>query len=162
MKVSIILAHPNEKSFNHAIAKTAIEQLELNGHEVFYHDLHRERFDPILPAEEIPSGAVLPDVIAEHCKEIASVDGIVIVHPNWWGQPPAILKGWIDRVWVNGVAWTLPDGANRLRPGLRNVRRYGGAFYRSTRGPREEAACSHHLRLARRSATRSRLAERGI
>jgi len=49
--------------------------------------------------------AALPDAIKQHCEEIALVDGIVIVHPNWWGQPPAILKGWVDRVIRPGVAY---------------------------------------------------------
>lgn len=105
MKVSVILAHPSQASFNHAIARTAVEQLQHNGHDVFFHDLYAEKFDPILPAEEIPQGASLPDEIATHCAEISQAEGIVVVHPNWWGQPPAILKGWVDRVIRPGVAY---------------------------------------------------------
>ena len=105
MKLSLILAHPDPGSFNHAIAETARQTLLRNGHTVFFHDLYAERFDPVLPAHEIPKGAPLPPEIAEHCAEIATADGIVIVHPNWWGQPPAILKGWIDRVIRPGVAY---------------------------------------------------------
>ena len=110
MKVSVILAHPGEGSFNHAIAKTAVEQLERNGHKVFFHDLYKETFDPILPYSEIPKGAPLLEEIANHCSEIAEADGIVIVHPNWWGQPPAILKGWVDRVIRPGVAYEFLEG----------------------------------------------------
>ena len=105
MKISVILAHPNKKSFNHAIAEAALEALKQNGHEVCFHDLYEENFDPILSAEEIPKDAPLPQDIAKHCAEIAAADGIVIIHPNWWGQPPAILKGWIDRVIRPGVAY---------------------------------------------------------
>jgi NAD(P)H dehydrogenase (quinone) len=105
MKISIILAHPDRSSFNHAIAASAKDELFDNEHEVFFHDLYDEGFDPIMPADEIPSDASLPDDIAEHCREIVSVDGVIIVHPNWWGQPPAILKGWIDRVIRPGVAY---------------------------------------------------------
>ena len=54
--------------------------------------------------------AVLPPEIARHCAEIAAADGIIVVHPNWWGQPPAILKGWIDRVIRPGVAYEFLDG----------------------------------------------------
>ena len=60
MKVSVILAHPQMGSFNHAIAQTAVEQLRENGHEVHFHDLYEEKFDPILPAAEIPKDAKLP------------------------------------------------------------------------------------------------------
>ncbi len=110
MKVSVILAHPNEASFNHAIGRTAVEQLQLNGHEVLFHDLYAEKFGPTLPGDEIPQGAVLPVEIARHCHEIAAAEGIVIVHPNWWGQPPAILKGWVDRVIRPGVAYEFLEG----------------------------------------------------
>lgn len=105
MKISLILAHPNSGSFNHAIAEMARFTLAGNGHEVFYHDLYAEGFDPILPGPEIARGAALPREIATHCAELAAADGIVIVHPNWWGQPPAILKGWIDRVIRPGMAY---------------------------------------------------------
>lgn len=110
MKVSIILAHPNPGSFNHAIADTARSTLAGNGHEVIFHDLHAERFDPILPHEEIAQQASLPDSVAAHCHEMATADGIIIVHPNWWGQPPAILKGWVDRVFRPGVTYNFLEG----------------------------------------------------
>lgn len=110
MKVSVILAHPDKKSFNYAIAKAVIKVLKINGHEVVFHDLYREKFPPILPTQEIPEGATLPQIIKKHCLEISRADGIVIIHPNWWGQPPAILKGWVDRVLRPGVAYTFAEG----------------------------------------------------
>jgi NAD(P)H dehydrogenase (quinone) len=110
MKISIILAHPNPGSFNHAIAKTAAETLRKNGHEIVLHDLYQERFDPMLPTVELASDALLDANLARHCKEIAHADGIIIVHPNWWGMPPAILKGWIDRVLRPGVAYRFVEG----------------------------------------------------
>ena len=110
MNVSLILAHPQPGSFNHAIAETARHALARNGHAVCFHDLYAERFDPLLPGPEIPKGAAIPPEVAAHCAEIAAADGIVIVHPNWWGQPPAILKGWIDRVIRPGVAYEFLEG----------------------------------------------------
>lgn len=92
MKISVILAHPDTKSFNHAIAKTAVDALQANGHKAFFHDLYQEKFDPVLPSKEIEEDVKLPAIIKKHCAEIAAADGIIIVHPNWWGQPPAILK----------------------------------------------------------------------
>jgi putative NADPH-quinone reductase len=109
MKVSVILAHPDRNSFNHAIAETAVRTLQDNGHQVTFHDLYAEGFDPILPAGEIPSDAPLPPEVQRHCDEIAAAGGIVIVHPNWWGQPPAILKGWVDRVIRPGVAYEFVE-----------------------------------------------------
>ncbi|MDP3563284.1 MAG: NAD(P)H-dependent oxidoreductase [Methanoregula sp.] len=109
MKISIILAHPKKGSFNHAIADTAAAALRDAGHSVTVHDLYAEKFDPLLPYGEIARDAVLPPLIAEHCCEIASADGIVFVHPNWWGMPPAILKGWIDRIIRPGVAYRFAE-----------------------------------------------------
>jgi NAD(P)H dehydrogenase (quinone) len=109
MKISIILAHPGKGSFNHAIADTAASVLREAGHTVIVHDLYAERFDPLLLYKEIPRDTVLPPHVAEHCREIASADGIVIVHPNWWGMPPAILKGWIDRVLRPGIAYRFAE-----------------------------------------------------
>jgi putative NADPH-quinone reductase len=110
MRVSVILAHPNSQSFNHAIAQVAIAELKQNGHQVFFHDLYAEKFDPILPADEILQEAPVPKEMEAHCQEISGVDGIIIVHPNWWGQPPAILKGWVDRVIRPGIAYQFMDG----------------------------------------------------
>jgi putative NADPH-quinone reductase len=110
MKKSLILAHPDEGSFNHAIAKAALGRLEGNGHEIFFHDLYKENFDPLLSYEEIPKDAPLPAEIGEHCRQIAEAEGLIIVHPNWWGQPPAILKGWVDRVIRPGVAYEFLEG----------------------------------------------------
>lgn len=110
MPVSVILAHPDRGSFNHAIAAACVAALEGNGHAVNFHDLYAEGFDGVLPGGEIPRAARLPEKIERHCSEIAAASGIVVVHPNWWGQPPAILKGWIDRVIRPGVAYEFLEG----------------------------------------------------
>lgn len=110
MQVSVILAHPTSQSFNHAVAQAAVAELKQNGHQVSFHDLYAEEFDPILPAGEIPKEASVPQEVEMHCQEISSADGIIIVHPNWWGQPPAILKGWVDRVIRPGIAYQFADG----------------------------------------------------
>jgi NAD(P)H dehydrogenase (quinone) len=110
LNISLILAHPSEGSFNHAIAYEVIKALHSHRHNVFFHDLYREHFDPVLTTQEIPADGALPQVIQQHCREIAEADGIVIIHPNWWGQPPAILKGWVDRVSRPGVAYEFLEG----------------------------------------------------
>ena len=84
--------------------------IESFGHNVAFHDLYRESFDPVLLCEEIPKGAYVDTIIEKHCEEIVSADGIIIVHPNWWGMPPAILKGWVDRVIRPGVAYEFLEG----------------------------------------------------
>jgi NAD(P)H dehydrogenase (quinone) len=124
MNISVILGHPHPGSFNHAIAETAVQTLRASGHTVWFHDLYAERFDPLLFHGEFPRGAALPPEIQQYCDEIAAADGIVIVHPNWWGQPPAILKGWVDRVIRPGVAYAFleDDGGEGVPVGLLKAR----------------------------------------
>jgi NAD(P)H dehydrogenase (quinone) len=110
MNISVILGHPNKESFNHAIAEAAVATLRDNGKKVFFHDLYAEKFDPVLPATELAKDAALDAAVKQHCDELASADGIIIIHPNWWGQPPAVLKGWIDRVLRPGVAYEFIEG----------------------------------------------------
>jgi putative NADPH-quinone reductase len=110
MKIMVILGHPAEGSFNHSIASTVVKTLSAAGHDVMFHDLYLEGFDPVLPHGEIPKGAELDPTIRRHCDEAASADGFVIVHPNWWGMPPAILKGWVDRVLRAGEAYKFVEG----------------------------------------------------
>ena len=127
MVVSVILAHPRRGSFNHAIAEACAGTLRQLGHDVRLHDLDAERFDPLLPADELPSDAQTPELIARHCLEIVEADGIVVVHPNWWGQPPAVLKGWTR---------SRPPRRRRLSVRRRGLgrRRAGGAPARAERG----------------------------
>jgi len=89
MKISVILAHPYDGSFNAAIAETVVNALQRKGHEVWFHHLYREQFNPIMPAQELASDATDDALVRLHQEEIRQTDGIVIVHPNWWGQPPA-------------------------------------------------------------------------
>jgi NAD(P)H dehydrogenase (quinone) len=110
MRISVILAHPSRTSLNHAIAHAVVKTLRKNGHAVLFHDLYAEKFNPVLPAAEIPKGGRLPGAVRKHCGQIAKAEGLVLVHPNWWGEPPAILKGWVDRVLRVGVAYDFPDG----------------------------------------------------
>jgi len=110
MNILVILAHPDPKSFNHAIASIVEQTIVENGHRAIFHDLYAEHFNPCLLKEEIQKEAKLPASIQQHCDELVCADGIVIIHPNWWGQPPAILKGWIDRVVRPGVAYRFDEG----------------------------------------------------
>jgi putative NADPH-quinone reductase len=112
MNITLILAHPYPKSFNHAIAETCRKALKDNGHTVFFHDLYGENFDPVMKAREL-AGDVSDDSLVEmHCREIRDAGGILIIHPNWWGQPPAMLKGWVDRVLRHRVAYQFDEGDN--------------------------------------------------
>lgn len=112
MNILIILAHPDNNSFNHAIADTCRKRLINNGHSVVYHDLYKENFNPIINSIEIPKQAQIDNSIQEHCDDLINSDGIIVIHPNWWGQPPAIMTGWIDRVIRPGIAYEFEEGDN--------------------------------------------------
>ncbi|MDK2834551.1 MAG: hypothetical protein PWP63_1638 [Methanolobus sp.] len=109
MKVSVILGHPYPKSFNHAIAVAVVDTLQGNGHDVLFHDLYVEYFDPVIRGEELVTDCSEDRLVRVHCMEIREADGIIIIHPNWWGQPPAILKGWVDRVLREHVAYRFAE-----------------------------------------------------
>jgi NAD(P)H dehydrogenase (quinone) len=111
--VLIVLAHPEKNSLNHAIAAACRDQLVENGHTAILRDLYAENFDPILRTPEIPKGALVDAAVQSHCDDLAKSDGLIVAHPNWWSQPPAILTGWIDRVIRPGFAYEFvagPDG----------------------------------------------------
>ena len=110
MKISVILGHPYKHSLNADIAEIIVKTLKSSGHDVRFHDLCREHFDPTVPKEELVSGTTRDPLVRLHQEEIRSADGIIIVHPNWWGQPPAVLKGWVDRVLRENIAYTFPAG----------------------------------------------------
>ena len=93
-----------------ALAGAVCEVLRNNRQAVEFHDLCAEGFDPLLSRPEIPQNGVVSADIRQHCDELQQADGIVIIHPNWWGQPPAIMKGWIDRVLRPGIAYRFKEG----------------------------------------------------
>ncbi|HEY3374208.1 MAG TPA: NAD(P)H-dependent oxidoreductase [Candidatus Aquicultor sp.] len=110
MKLSVILGHPSTKSLNRAIADTVVQTLTENGHDARFHDLYQENFDPALSLTEVSPNSELDPMLQQHCDELGSAEGLVIIHPVWWGQPPAILKGWIDRVFRVGIAYRFDEG----------------------------------------------------
>ena len=105
MKILIILGHPDKKSFNHAIAQVCLSQIEKNGHSAYFHDLYAERFNPLHQIDNTNLSLEVDEEIKTHCTHLAKCDGIIVIHPNWWGQPPAIVKGWLDRVLLPGLAY---------------------------------------------------------
>jgi putative NADPH-quinone reductase len=125
MTISLILGHPRPDSFCHAIAATAVTTLRTNGHVVAFHDLYAEGFPPLVTAEESRTRVSDDPLVEQHCAELTRAEGLIVVHPNWWGYPPAILKGWIDRVIRPGVAYELAveaSGARTLHVGRLHVR----------------------------------------
>ncbi len=105
MKYLIILAHPDNKSLNRNIANTVKKHLLNTGNIVAFHDLYEENFNPILSSEEIKRKFSFDEDIQRYSFELTEADHIIFIHPDWWGQMPAILKGWLDRVFRQGTAF---------------------------------------------------------
>ncbi|MGN6525721.1 MAG: NAD(P)H-dependent oxidoreductase [Burkholderiaceae bacterium] len=110
MHALLVVAHPSPDSFSHALAHAAREALVEREFAVDWHDLYAEGFDPVQRTGEAGNAASADALVERHCAELARADLVVVCHPNWWGQPPAILKGWIDRVFRLGTAYGYPPG----------------------------------------------------
>ena len=124
-----MLAYPVAESFAHAVHRRAVAGLERAGHEVRVLDLYRVGFDPVMSAED-REGYHTPDVnearVADHLDQLRWAEGLVFVYPTWWYSMPAMLKGWIDRVWVPHATFDLPKGLAPIRGRLHNIRLIGG------------------------------------
>ncbi|MDB6046266.1 MAG: NADPH-dependent reductase family protein [Gammaproteobacteria bacterium] len=110
MLALIVVANPSPNSLSHAMASAAERVLVARGYEIAYHDLYAEHFDPVQPTGEDGNVGSSNVLVEQHCLELARADLILVFHPNWWGQPPAILKGWIDRVFRLNTAYGYPPG----------------------------------------------------
>lgn len=105
-KHAVILCHPRADSFNAAVADTYRATIEAIGHEVCVRDLYRIQFDPILKEEERPGepGFRLQDDVAQELRILAGASVFVLVYPIWFGTPPAMLKGYVERVFGSGFS----------------------------------------------------------
>ncbi|MFZ9717695.1 MAG: NAD(P)H-dependent oxidoreductase, partial [Ilumatobacteraceae bacterium] len=125
-KTLVIYVHPVEGSFNSCVRDVVVEHLSKHDHEVRLRDLYAENFDPFLSATERALHHTPPTTRPELVRDVEDLrwcEAIVFIYPTWWSGLPAMLKGWIDRTWMNEVAWVLPAGANTIRPQLTNIRR---------------------------------------
>lgn len=124
-KVLVVYCHPLVDGFIPAALQRILTGLAQSGADVRVRDLYEEGFVPELSAREhrVHLEPGVADDLVSHARDLRWCDTLLFVYPTWWSGQPAMLKGWIDRVFASGVAWELPDGADRLRPTLRNVRR---------------------------------------
>ena len=125
MQVVVVLAHPSHTSFNHAVALHACNALRSADHHVHLLDLYALGFRAAMSADErtaYHTGEPVSDpLVAEHVALLRDADALVFVYPTWWSSLPAILKGWLERVMVPGLAFVF-DEQHKVRPGLTNVR----------------------------------------
>src|SRR5260370_12259785 len=135
MRVMVVYAPPVEASFNAAIHRVVVETLRSRGHEVDDCDLYAESFPAIMSREDrllyhdIPANRALAKPWIDRLE---AAEALVLVFPTWVFGPPAILKGFLEKVFLPGVAFDLVDG--KVRGALRHLKRVGGvSSYGGTR-----------------------------
>ncbi len=114
MKHLLVYAHPNPKGFSHAILETLVEALKPH-HDIRIRDLYAMHFDPVLRAsdfEAFEKGTVPGDLQIEQ-DHVRWADVITFIYPLWWSGLPAILKGYVDRVFSIGFAYTYEETGPR-------------------------------------------------
>ena len=149
----VIFCHPLDDSYVAAVRDRVLAGLERAGAEVRLSDLYADGFDPLFTAadhrDHMRPGA--DPSLARYAGDLQWCEMLVLVYPTWWAGQPAMLKGWIDRVWANGVAWTLPADSTRLRP--------GAAQHPATRGGHDARVAEVRQRIegegGKRTVTRS-------
>lgn len=121
----VVYCHPDPTSFVHAAFERVVEALQHSGADVRIDDLYADGFEPELTADDhrrhLEAG--VDPSLQRYADDLRWCDTLVLVYPTWWAGQPAMLKGWIDRVWACGIAWELPAGSNRLAGRLGNIRR---------------------------------------
>jgi NAD(P)H dehydrogenase (quinone) len=105
MKVLVMFCHPIAASFNAQVARAVCASVAAPEHELWFHDLYREEFGPVLAENEYRSKYSLDSGVQDYMDQVVEADVMVFVHPDWWGQVPALLKGWLDRVFRPGIAY---------------------------------------------------------
>ena len=127
MRVLVIHCHPRSDSFGAAVRDAAVAGLTASGHAVELRDLYAEGFYPVLSSHQ--RGVYFDATesvrgLEDHVAALRRAEGLVLVYPTWWFGPPAMLKGWLDRVWLPGVAFQL-GGPKVMVPLLTDIRRIG-------------------------------------
>ncbi len=121
MRCLIVTAHPLANSLCQTLANTASDVLRENGHEVVREDLYAQEFSPALNASERSAYYQKTyDItnVQNQANNLREADALVLCFPTWWFGFPAILKGWLDRVWVPGVAYDHASDLGAIKPRL--------------------------------------------
>ena len=129
MHALVVLAHPDEGSFAHALCQSAVTGLQRAGHVVEVLDLYALDFQPAMSSAERVAyhmdKPTLDPLVDDSIAKLQRAEILVFVYPTWWSSMPAILKGWLEKTMVPGVAFVF-NNDHRVRPGLTKVRHIVG------------------------------------
>ena len=129
MKALVVYCHPKEESFTAAVRDLILAKLEAQRAEVRVIDLYSRAFSPVLTAGELETyldPGRNTEVVSQDVADLKWCDTLIFVYPTWWYGLPAMLKGWLDRVFVPETAFLMPTPERRtIAPGLSHIRRLG-------------------------------------
>lgn len=128
MRIQVVHCHPLTDSYSHALFGTIVATLQQGGHDVIATDLYREHFDPVMTPEERRSyhtGLYAGEAVDAYADILRRIDGIIFCFPQWWFSLPAMLKGYVDRVWCPGIAFEHDRAGARIKPLLHHIRLFG-------------------------------------
>lgn len=126
MKSLVVYCHPCADSFCAAMKSQIVSALERAGHEVRLCDLYAENFDPVMVDRErrqYHDAGINEEPVKDYIADIQWCDTLVLVYPTWWYGLPAMLKGWLDRVWVPHVTFVMPTETTPIRPNMQHIKR---------------------------------------
>lgn len=131
MRLLVVFAHPSPDSFGGALFRAAVATLGAGGHEVRIRDLYAMEFDPVMRRAEWEAYLAAPErnecLHAAHIADLRWTEGLVLIYPTWWYGPPAMLKGWFERVWLPNVTFEIPRHRfGRITRKLDNLRLFIG------------------------------------
>ena len=128
MLVQVVHCHPLSDSFSHSVFDTVVKTLEGKGHDVVATDLYAQGFDPVMSQDErasYMSNDYRGEAVAPYIDLLKKVDGFILCYPHWWFAMPAMLKGYVDRVWAPGAAFVYDPLDKHLVANLGNIRLFG-------------------------------------
>ncbi len=124
----VVYGHPVPDSFAAALHRAVLDGLARAGHEVDDLDLYAEGFSPALTEAErrvYDHSAANEASVAPYVARLRAAEALVFCFPTWWYATPAMVKGYLDRVLLPGVAFHLPQGGGDIRPGLTHLSKLG-------------------------------------
>ncbi|MGI6855820.1 NAD(P)H-dependent oxidoreductase [Mesorhizobium sp. 1B3] len=128
MRVLVVYCHPVPDSFCAAIREAALEALVARGWEPRLIDLYAEKFNPVMCCAErraYNDRAPEDPALAAHLDHLRWAEAMLFIYPTWWYGLPAMLKGWLDRVWAKDVAFALDGEDAKITPLMTHVRKLG-------------------------------------
>ena len=127
MHVTVVHAHPSPSSFSHGLLDVTREAL--SRHDLDLCDLYADDFNPVMTASahrEYLGDRPIQDPLVQHYADcVVRADALVFVYPTWHSGVPAMMKGWFEKVLVNGVAFGFDD-KDRIRPRMGHIKRIAG------------------------------------